>query len=102
MAYLVRAHVLHRVEIDEIELVAGDERIDPLQGGLEVPKLVKAPKVNLSDKHHRGSVYLPACPLRDKPRGTSTLFRTPCVWTPVGRVISWESYVKFSGTTHVL
>ena len=36
--YLVRAQVLHSVDIGDLEFVAGDERIDPLQGGLEVPK----------------------------------------------------------------
>jgi len=50
--YLVRTHVLHRVYIGELEFVTGDETVDPLQGGLEVPKLVKAPRANVSDKHH--------------------------------------------------
>ena len=36
MRYLISAHVLHRVDIDELELETGDERVDPLQGGLEV------------------------------------------------------------------
>jgi len=50
MTYLIRTHVLHRVEIGNGELVAGYERIDPLQGGLEVPKLTKTPKVNVGDE----------------------------------------------------
>ena len=50
MTYLIRAHVLHRVEIDEIELVTGNERINPLQGGLEIPRLAGVPKVNVSGK----------------------------------------------------
>jgi len=36
--HLKRTHVLHRVDIDEVELVTRDERIDPLQGGLEVSR----------------------------------------------------------------
>ena len=39
MAYLIRTQVLHRVEIGNGELVAEYERIDPLQSGLEIPKL---------------------------------------------------------------
>ena len=34
--YLKGAHILHRVDIGDRELVTRDERIDPLQGGLEV------------------------------------------------------------------
>jgi hypothetical protein len=41
MSCLVCAHVLHRVDIDEFEIVTGYERIDPLQGGLEVPGFVE-------------------------------------------------------------
>ena len=50
MTYLVRTQVLHRVEIVERKIVAGDERIDPRQGGLEVPKLVETLKVDVNDK----------------------------------------------------
>lgn len=41
MAYLIRTHVLHRVDIVRREFVARDEGINPLHGGLEVPGLFK-------------------------------------------------------------
>ena len=41
MSYLICAHVLHRIDIDEFKIVTRYERIDPLQGGLEVPGFVK-------------------------------------------------------------
>jgi len=47
MAYLIRTQVLHRVDIDNGELVTGDERIDPLQGRLEVSE--KTSEIDVHD-----------------------------------------------------
>jgi hypothetical protein len=58
MAYLIRTQVLHRVDIVKRELVAGDERIDPLQGGLEVPELVKTSKSTERNLKHMGTYLL--------------------------------------------
>lgn len=46
MAHLIRAQVLHRVDIVKVELVPGDKRIDSLQSRLEIATLGRALNVN--------------------------------------------------------
>jgi len=74
MAHLIRTHALHRKEIVKRELIARNERIDPLQGGLEVPKLAKTSGVNWAEIEAHAHVL--ACPFGDKPRGTSASLRS--------------------------
>lgn len=45
-AYLIRAHVLHRIDVNKVEMMVGDEIINPLQGGLEVSKVFEQPRIS--------------------------------------------------------
>ena len=49
MAYLICTEILHRVDIDKLELVARDERINPVHGRLEVPKLIEVSEISGGD-----------------------------------------------------
>ena len=57
MGYLICTEILHRVDIDQLELVARDERINPVHGGLEVPKLIEMLEINAGDNRRLQDVY---------------------------------------------